>query len=142
MTSMMNFFAVFLTGAFTLYLLSFLLKKRSERKSKYEREYQSKYFTTKIKDTLRHLIFEYSIKRSNNDFLLNLDFKRKRSMQIIHRAHFPELCASERDIEFGLAVYIPPEHLTNDQIFRLESILMEESEKFDRSKKPGALLCS
>ena len=46
-------------------------------------------------------------------------------MQIMHRAHFPELCASEKDIEFGLAVYVPTEHLTDDQVFKLESILIE-----------------
>ena len=122
---MMNFIIGFLAGAVTLFLLSVLFKKNRERRGKYQREYQSKYFTTKIKDTLRHLVFEYSIKRSNNDFLLNINFKGKRSMQIMHRAHFPELCASEKDIEFGLAVYVPTEHLTDDQVFKLESILIE-----------------
>jgi hypothetical protein len=133
---MINFIIGFLSGALTLFLLSFVFKRKRERRGKYEKEYQSRYFTTKLKDTIRHIVFEYSIKRSNNDFLLNIYFKGKRSMQIMHRAHFPELCSSEKDIEFGLAVYIPTEHLTNEQVFKLESILIDESEKFDKSRRP------
>ncbi|AYB33642.1 hypothetical protein D4L85_25015 [Chryseolinea soli] len=133
---MINFITGFLAGALTLFLLSFLFRKNRERKDKSEREYQSKFFTTKIRDTIRRIIFEYSIKRINNDFLLNINFKGKTKMQIMHRAHFPELCASEEDIEFGLAVYIPTEWLTDEQVFKLESILIEGSEKFDKSRRP------
>ena len=135
-TNMINFITGFLSGAFTLFLLSFLFKKNRERKSKYEREYQSNFFTTKIRDTIRRIIFEYSIKRINNDFLLNIKFKGETRVQIMHRAHFPELCASEGDVEFGLAVYIPTEWLTHEQVFKLESILIAESEKFDKSRRP------
>lgn len=133
---MMSFIVGFLAGSLTLFLISFLLKKRRDKKGKFEREYLSKSFAAKIKDTLRHIVFEYSIKRSNNDFLLTISFRGKRYMQIMHRAHFPELCESEKDTEFGLAVYIPTENLTDEQVFKLESILGEESEKFASSKNP------
>jgi hypothetical protein len=41
-------------------------------------------------------------------------------MQIMRRAHFPELCSSEKDIEFGLAVYMPTESLTEQKVLLLE----------------------
>jgi hypothetical protein len=49
-------------------------------------------------------------------------------MQIMHRAHFPELCKSESDIKFGLALYIPTSNLSENKIIALQSIIEEESE--------------
>jgi len=121
-----------------LFLLSFVFKKHREKTGKDERAYQANFFTTKIRDTIRRIIFEYSIKRINNDFLLNIKFMGETKMQIMHRAHFPELCTSEEDIEFGLAVYIPTEWLTNEQASKLESVLMEGPERFDKSRQPVA----
>jgi hypothetical protein len=37
-------------------------------------------------------------------------------MQLMHRAHFPELCRSESEIAFGIALYIPVKGWTADRI--------------------------
>jgi hypothetical protein len=133
---MVHFWTGFFLGALTLYGLSAIYKYSNRKKGLRESAYQSHFFTTKLKDSIRHIVFEYSIKRSNNDFLFNILIRGKRYIQITHRAHFSEHCKAEEDVEFGLAVYIPTSGLDSDQIKKLESILSQESETFATSNDP------
>ena len=67
-------------------------------------------------------------------FLLNISFEGEIVMQIMHRAHFPELCQSESDVAFGLALYIPISQLSDDRIYKLNKIVEEESEVASKNK--------
>lgn len=118
--------SLFSARAITLYL--------KEKKGTKASDYNKLPFTSKLKDSVRHIIFEYNVKRSNNDFLLNINLKGKKVMQVMHRSHFPELCQTESDIDFGLALYIPVSELKKDQQAKLDNIIEEESEVFKSSK--------
>jgi hypothetical protein len=133
---MVYFWIGFVVGALAIYGLSAIYKYSKRKKGLRESVYRSQFFTTKLKDSIRHIVFEYSIKRSNNDFLFNILIRGKRYIQITHRAHFSELYKAEKDVEFGLAVYVPTRDLNAEQIKKLESILSQESETFATSNDP------
>lgn len=59
-------------------------------------------------------------------------------MQLMHRAHFPELCRSESDIAFGIALYIPLKGLEAESIKKLDNLINEETE-IKRTGKIGEL---
>jgi hypothetical protein len=67
--------------------------------------------------------------------LYNIKLDGNLVMQLMHRAHFPELCRSESDIEFGIALYIPVKGWESAVINRLDKIIHEESE----IKKTGSV---
>ena len=117
-----------LLGWVSLYIAGVVIKNFRQKKGSKDKSYRNWPLTVKLRDTVRHIIFEYSIKRKNNDFLLNINLNGNHVMQIMHRAHFPELCQSESDIRFGLALYIPLSNLSSDKVKALEVIIEEESE--------------
>ena len=124
----MDFIFGMCVGWLTLYFGLVLLKHLKQKKGIKSSEYEKLALTTRLKDTVRHIVFEYNIKRRNNDFLLNIKFKTDIIMQIMHRAHFPELGESEDDIGFGLALYIPAVNLNSEQVSRLSEIIRQEVE--------------
>ncbi|GAA5030137.1 hypothetical protein GCM10011506_19020 [Marivirga lumbricoides] len=123
-----------LIGWLSLYFFAIVKKNIGQKKGIKSKEYANLAFTARLRDSIRHIIFEYDIKRKNNDFLLNIKIKEKLIMQLMHRAHFPELCQSESDINFGLALYIPVNGWEKEQVLRLDKIVSEESETVRMSK--------
>ena len=121
-------------GFFSTLALIALRKYLKQKKGVKQKDYNGLPFNLRLKDTIRHIVFEYDIKRKNNDFLLNIILGGKTIIQVMHRAHFPELCQVESDIGFGLAVYIPINELNQDQINKLNSIIDEETETLHSSK--------
>ena len=126
----LGWISLFVTRAITLRI--------KEKKGVRNKDYGNLPFTSKLKDSIRHIIFEYNVKRKNNDFLLDIILNDEIIMQIMHRAHFPELCRAESDIDFGLALYIPVSKLSKPQIAQLDKIIEEDSEVF-KSGKLGEL---
>lgn len=115
-----------------------LYKNIKEKKGIKHGEYGKIPFTARLRNIIRHIIFEYDIKRKNNDFLYNINFGGRRVMQLMHRSHFAELCRSEADIAFGIALYIPAKGLNLERIKKLDNIINEESE-IKRTGKTGEL---
>lgn len=111
-----------------MYVFITLVKALRQKKGVKDKDYRGLPFTTKLRDSVRHIIFEYSVKRKNNDFLFNIMLRGEIVMQIMHRAHFPELCQSESDVAFGLALYVPVSNWSKDKISKLNQIVEEESE--------------
>jgi len=133
-------FALGSAFGFVCFFVMRMLKKRIREKNGVRfREYRDLPFNIKLKDTIRHIVFEYNIKRVNNDFLLNIDFNGTPLMQIMHRSHFPELCKSESDISFGIALYIPVKNMDFKQIESLSFVLEEESEIINNIDKNSRL---
>ena len=127
-----------LIGWISLYLFLILYKNLKGKRGIKHEEYGKIPFTTRLRNIVRHIIFEYDIKRKNNDFLYNVNLDGKHVMQLMHRAHFPELCRSESDIAFGIALYIPIKGWREDRIMKLDDIINEESE-IKRTGKTGEL---
>jgi hypothetical protein len=115
-------------GWISLYLFLILYKLLKEKRGIKREQYGNIPFTARLRNIIRHIIFEYNIKRKNNDFLYNIDLDGKRVMQLMHRAHFPELCRSESDLAFGLALYIPVKGWNEERIKKLDNIINEETE--------------
>ncbi len=124
----MNFVIGIILGMIVMYFILGALKLVRAKKGIKYKDYGNLSFTVKLKDSIRHIIYEYSIKRRNHDFLFNIDLNGERIMQIMHRAHFPELCKEESDVFFGLALYVPVKNWSEDQRNQLEQIIEEESE--------------
>jgi hypothetical protein len=123
-----------IVGWLSMYIFLLIVKNLKSKKGYKEKDYGNLPFTTKLRDSIRHIVFEYNVKRKNNDFLLNISFKKEIVMQIMHRAHFPELCQSESDVAFGLALYIPISHWSIDRISKLNEIVKEESEVASKNR--------
>ena len=123
-----------LIGWITLYVFGIIVKNIRQKKGVKNKEYRNTRFTTRLRNLVRHIIFEYDIKRKNNDFLLNINLNGSHVMQLMHRTHFPELCESESDLAFGLALYIPLEGLTDEKVKVLDEIMDEESEIIRKGK--------
>lgn len=121
-------------GCVSTYVFLLFIKNLKQKKGFKEKDYNNFPLTTQLRNSIRHIVFEYNIKRKNNDFLLNISFEREIVMQIMHRAHFPELCQSESDVDFGLALYIPISQWSKDKISKLNKIVEEESEIASKNK--------
>lgn len=137
----MNFIIGLLVGWLTLYLAAITLKYLKQKKGVRSKEYDDLKFTMTLRDTIRHIVFEYDIKRKNNDFLLKIKLNERQIMQLMHRAHFPELCQSETDISFGIALYIPVTGWNADMFSRLERIIDEETEVMSKNKAGRVEYC-
>lgn len=124
----MDFLLGVFVGVMLVVLLIIFRRFLKEKRGVKSSEYSGKKMLTKLKDTLRHIVFEYNIKRKNNDFLLNVQYDSTKILQLMHRSHFPELCENEKDIGFGIALYIPVNELTESQLTTLDSIIEEETE--------------
>lgn len=127
-----------LIGWVSLYVILILYKNLAEKRGIRHANYGKIPFTSRLRNIVRHIIFEYDIKRKNNDFLYNINLDGKHVMQLMHRAHFPELCRSESDIAFGIALYIPVKGWRAERIKVLDEIISEESE-IKRTGKAGNL---
>ena len=114
----------------------FLIVKKSLKRKKgvKDKDYSRLSFTTKLRDTVRHIVYEYDIKSKNKDFLLNIDLRGETVIQLMHRAHFPALCQKESDIAFGIALYIPVKGWPSHRVEKLEKIIDEETETFKKAK--------
>jgi hypothetical protein len=132
----LNFVSGLVTGMILTYLLYVFVKNLRKKKGiKYE-EYKGLPLLIRLKDVLRNIVYEYNIKRHNEDFLLNILYAKTKVMQVMHRAHFPYLLKNKTDIKFGLALYIPITKLSESQKIRIEEILIEESDKYNRQEEP------
>jgi hypothetical protein len=127
-----------LIGWASLYIFLIIYKDLREKKGIKYKDYNKLPFTTRLRNIVRLVIFEYNIKRKNNDFLYNIKLDENNVIQLMHRAHFPELCVSESDIAFGIAVYIPVKGWDEKSIAKLDNIIDEESE-VKRTGKTGDL---
>lgn len=121
--------------SFAFFLRSIVIQRR-EKKGKLAVEYTKMPLTCKMKSMVREIIFRYSIQRFNRDFLMNIKLNENTIMQVMHRAHFPEVCLNMADIKFGLAIYIPTKPLTFKQKEKLRLVLEEDSEQFNNSEYP------
>lgn len=123
-------------GFLFAFLLRLIVINRREKKGLYEIKYKPIGLSSKMKVLLRELIFKFSIKKFNRDFLLNINSDGKCIIQIMHRSHFPEFCKDLSDVKFGLAIYIPTKPLTSEQKVKLMQVLKEESEEFNKTDYP------
>ena len=110
--------------------------KSKQKRGKRLHEYKNAPILRKLTDTLRHAVFEYDVKRENNDFSLNVYLNDRLCFQILHRCHFPDLSKSEEDVSFGLALYIPVKQFDKNQREQLLNIFKEESEIFYYEEVP------
>lgn len=130
----MKLFIGIIVGWASMYVFLFILKNLKQKKGIKEKNYANLPLTIQLKDSIRHILFEYNVKRKNNDFLLNIKLKSDIVMQIMHRSHFPELCQSESDIAFGLALYVPISQWSKEKVSKLNRVIEEESELTYKSK--------
>ena len=91
-------------------------------------------FTVRLRGIIRHVIFEYNIKKKNEDFLYNISLDGEKIMQLMHRAHFPELCTSEIDIAFGISLYIPLKGWKKENVIKLQKIISQETESIHKDQ--------
>lgn len=132
----LNFLLGLMTGMVLAYLLYVIIKNIRKKKGiKYE-EYKRLPLLIRLKDVIRNIVYEYSIVRHNEDFLLNILYGKTKVMQIMHRAHFPYLLKNKTDIKFGLALYVPITKLSDSQKAKIEKILIEESDSYHRQNEP------
>lgn len=124
----MNIIYGILIGWVSLYLVLLLYKNLREKQGTSNKEYSKLPFTSRLRNIFRHIIFEYDIKRRNEDFLYTIKLDGKRIIQLMHRAHFPELCISESDIAFGISLYIPVKGWTIENVTKLDNIFAQETE--------------
>jgi hypothetical protein len=112
-------------GIILSYLILILKNYLGQKKGISYDEYKKLPLLIQVNDTLRHIIYEYGIKRNNRDFLLNILHRKNIIMQVMHRAHFPYL-TKNNEITFGLALYIPISKLSDTQKKELARILDKE----------------
>jgi hypothetical protein len=133
---MMNLFIGILLGIIFAYSFNILKNYLRQKKGIKYNDYKKLPLLIQINDTLRHVIYEYGIKRDNQDFLLNILYKKEIIMQIMHRAHFPYLSKESEEISFGLALYIPVSKLSDLQKRELDQILTKEPIKEQHETEP------
>jgi hypothetical protein len=132
----MEYVIGFFAGVLFSYAAFIVIKLLKTKSGIKYNDYKKLPLLIKLKDTLRHIIYEYSIKRNNEDFLLNVSYKDARVIQVMHRSHFPYLAKENENINFGLALYIPITKLSESQKQALEKILIEESDNYQRESQP------
>jgi hypothetical protein len=119
--------------AFTLRLIVIGIR---EKKGRDYVKYNSLPLTSRMKIAVREIIFKYSIRKFNRDFLLSIKLHEHVIMQLMHRSHFPDIIKDLSDVKFGIAIYIPIKPLTNLQRDLLLKILREEMEHSRVSEPP------
>src|SRR5687767_14063401 len=112
---MVNIIVAFALGFVFAIMLRLIIIELRAKRGLYEIEHKALTLSPKMKVMLREIVFKFSIKKFNRDFLLNIKSQSTYLIQIMHRSHFPELCNDKSDIKFGLAVYIPLNPLTPGQ---------------------------
>lgn len=133
---MINVIVGFVVGFLFAVLLRLFAIDRREKKGLHEARYKKLNLTSKMKNTVRQIIFKFSIQKFNRDFLLNLKLNGRVIIQLMHRSHFPELIKNLSDAKFGLAIYIPIKPLTKSQQQVLIGLLNEESEQINIAEYP------
>ena len=79
-----------------------------------------------LSNALRALVYRY--KATSDDFMLNISMNNNIIIQILHRAHFPDVLNSEDDNRFGMVFYSP---VSNEKrLSLLEDLLKSESIKY------------
>lgn len=120
----------FLLGLLVFVSVRLFLINLREKRGMHAVRYSHLPLRSKMMNIIRRVIFNFSIEKFNSDFLLDLKVDGTHLMQIMHRAHFPEVCKNISDVKFGLAIYIPTKPLTPEQKLKLQQLLKEESEDF------------
>ncbi|AYB33475.1 hypothetical protein [Chryseolinea soli] len=128
----------FITGILFAAVVRLLVINIREKRGLHEAKFRPKRLSSKARYVLRKVVFDFSIKKFNRDFVVNIKIKESIVMQLIHRAHFPELNIEESDIAFGIAIYIPLKPLSMAQRQKLERLLNEEVGKFVTVEQPFA----
>lgn len=108
-------------------------KKGEEYRQKYKKGETMK----ALINAIRVLIFEYDDEHKHKSFVLNITRDNDLVIQLLHRAHFPELCESSIDVNFGIAVYIPVDYMDNSMKEALEKILLEDAQELKQDSNPN-----
>jgi hypothetical protein len=133
---MANILIGFVCGFLFAFLVRLIVINVREKSGKDEIKYRPMPLGFKMKSMIREVVFKFSIRRFNRDFLLNVKLHGKVVMQVMHRSHFPELLKNLSDVRFGLAIYIPIKPLSAEQQQILVKVLNEEMEQFSVSEYP------
>ncbi|MEP1035104.1 hypothetical protein [Ekhidna sp.] len=123
-------------GVIAIYFKGYLSNLKAERSEIKNPEYLKSKAFNKLKGTIRHIVVEYSIRRKNNDFLLNVFLNEVTLFQITHRFHYPEILKNQDDMAFGLALYLPINKLNSEQKKRILNIMKEEADYFSYEEIP------
>lgn len=133
----MNFLMAFFGGVLLCYAFLITVRHLKQKTGLNLKEYKRLPFLSRVKDILRHIVYEFGVKRNNFDFLLNIEKDNRVIIQVIHRAHFPFLLQDKTDeINFGLALYIPIAQLTEIEKMKIEKIIVEEQVSFQKEDRP------
>ena len=127
MTTLIIGFAV---GVLFTIGVRFLMLSSKDKRGRDHLKYNPVPLNSKMKIVIRKIIVDFSIRRFNRDFLLNVNLKGQTIMQLLHRAHFYEIITDLADVKFGVAIYVPLSPLTDVQRRCLFKILKEELKPF------------
>lgn len=91
-----------------------------------------------LTNAIRTIVFKYGGRNENQSFVLNITKGDDVIIQLLHRAHFPELGKSGADINFGIALYIPFDDSYMDDKMKnvLKKIMKEETLQMKEDNNP------
>lgn len=121
-------------GAF--FVRGYFLNRKAERLDTAHPHFLKSGTFNRLKDCVRHVVVEYSIRRKNHDFLLNVKSGDTIIFQLTHRSHYPELIPNTDDLSFGMALNLPLGNLTGKQKEKIIKIMKEESDLFFYEEVP------
>ena len=105
----------------------------------YYEKYKNGSTMKSLTNAIRTIIFRYGGRNEDHQsFVLNITKGDDVIIQLLHRAHFPELCKSSVDINFGIALYIPLDdsYMNNVMKNNLKKIMREEMQQMKEDKNP------
>ena len=114
---MLKYLCILLVGLFIGWSYSRILYYQ-EKNKKYEIDIsllKKGNSISSLSNVLRRLVYDFSVAKKNGNFLLDIKIKDEQVIQVLHRAHFVELLDSKIDTEFGLALYIPTDSLSETE---------------------------
>lgn len=91
----------------------------------------------RLSETLRRLVYEFTIENRGNDFLLNVAIDEQIILQVLHRSHFVEFINNVNDISFGMVIYYPYDELDAEQKEKLFGIITEEEPSHSTWTEPS-----
>ncbi len=130
----------FIAGVVVTLLIRFLILSRKDKRGRDYLKYNNLPLKSKMKTIIRKIIVLSSIREFNRDFTLNVKVREQTVLQLLHRAHFPQIISDASDVKFGIAIYIPLGHLANDQRECLVNLLKDEMEQFKFEDSPHAYI--
>ncbi|HAS42990.1 MAG TPA: hypothetical protein DCS93_21095 [Microscillaceae bacterium] len=116
---------------------SVITSSQSKKSKPYYNKYKNGETMRGLINSLRSIIFVYGGRSSTKSFIFNIFNNKKLIIQLLHRAHFPELCESVTDISFGIAIYIPVDYLNNATRNLLEKVMLEEGQDLKQDELPN-----